>query len=106
MDLHLWDLETGQALHQVELVDYFDSIGDGVSQWALSENWRYLATGHYSGQIRFWDLTQGKIIARLVGHTRFITSLRFSSDNESIFAGDARGYVIFWSPRSTTLRKQ
>ncbi len=61
----------------------------------LSTSGRYLAAGTYNGQIRMWDVADGKPIWTASGARREWT-LAFSQDEQRLASGGFRGEVCVW----------
>ncbi len=79
-----------------------DSIHSvSASILAFSPNGKILASGDTDNKVRntlrLWDTSTGKLLTKLTGHIRDITSLTFSPDSSTIASASADGTVLFWS---------
>lgn len=102
----LWDVATG------ELLRTFDAPPDGVSAAAISRDARYGALGgadftrgsevrrSRGGSIRYVDLSSGKVVRDLVGHTRKVLSVDFSPDGRYLLSTSADGTARLWNLES------
>ncbi|MFO0756922.1 MAG: pentapeptide repeat-containing protein [Byssovorax sp.] len=55
-----------------------------------------LASGHNDGTIRIWDVTTGRTICVLQGHTMGVESLAFSPDDLTLASGSSDTTVRLW----------
>ena len=79
-----------------------DSIHSvSASILAFSPNGKILASGDTDNKVRntlrLWDTSTGKLLAKLTGHIRGITSLTFSPDSSTLATANADGTVLFWN---------
>ena len=63
---------------------------------AVSPNRQILATGHAGGEIRLWQLFDGKLIYTFNGHQNWVTSLAFSSDSNTLVTSSSDSTVRQW----------
>ncbi len=54
--LQVWDLKTGKLLYEIPT-----SFTGAISSLAFSPDRTTLASGHYDGTIRFWDVNSGAL---------------------------------------------
>src|SRR2546421_328599 len=71
--LRLWDLERGS-------VQAIGALTRSIQCVALSPDMRYALTGGIDKSIRVWDLTKGRALRLLTGHTGAVTSVAVSPD--------------------------
>ena len=100
----LWDLQTGKEIRTIT----------GHSSWVRSvaissfntssengKNRKILASGSIDKTIKIWDLSTGKLIHTLKGHTQSVTSLAISPPVEGsdgiLLSGSADRSVKFWN---------
>src|SRR5205085_6962774 len=91
--LRLWDLDTGQEVRR------FVGHPGEVTIMALSPDGRYVLSGnegrHEAGKfvpdlkpvIRFWDVSTGKEVHQLRGHTNVARAIAFSPDGRCALSG-------------------
>jgi WD40 repeat protein len=88
--IDLWDLKNGQLLK---------NFGKQITIiWRLAfspTNSNLLASAGDDKVIKFWDVSAGTA-HQLVGHTRGIEALEFSSDGHLLASGDNGGTLIIW----------
>jgi WD40 repeat protein len=73
----------------------------GSSTWnyaVISPNRRYLATGEETtGQMCYWDIATGGIVARLTGQSSGVRHVAFSSDGKKVLSAASDGAVRVWA---------
>jgi WD40 repeat protein len=79
--LHLWDVETGEALRS------FEGHTAGVIMIAVSADGREALTGSVDGTIRLWDLETGEEIRQILAHTGGVFSVALSPDGRMALSG-------------------
>jgi WD40 repeat protein len=67
-----------------------------VTALAASRDGKYLAAAGDDHVIRLIDVTSGRIVSALTGHTDWIQSLVFSSDSKQLFSAGNDGRVLHW----------
>src|SRR5262249_40765780 len=87
-EVRLWDAETGKLVRT-----FTTQVLDGSSRcYALSPDGKTLATvGRDYCTILLWDMTSGKQVMALRGHSERITSLAFAPDNKTLASGSSEG---------------
>ena len=55
-----------------------------------------LATAGRDRTIWLWDLTRGEDVARLLGHTSYVSSLAFSPDGATLASGSGDATIRLW----------
>lgn len=71
-----------------------------VLSMALSPDGQLLATGTASGEIRLWQVQEGKQLFASEGHTDWIGAIAFSSDNHTIASGSDDQTIRLWDART------
>ncbi len=90
-NLKLWNSDTGQPLPRF--------TGRPVQEncyLAFSPDGRTLASGSYGGAVRLWDVTTGRNLAVLLGHTTLVSTVAFSRDGRTLASGSWDGTVRVW----------
>jgi WD40 repeat protein len=97
--LVLWDVETDcQKIIVKKGLSW-------VYSFAFSSDGKFFATGHAQGphnevseepEVRVWETSSCKLVARLKGHTARINSLSFSADGNFLASGGDDNKVILW----------
>lgn len=100
--IDLWDLENRQLLHTIHT-----SFTGAVSELVFSPDQQTLATGHYDGTIRLWDVYSGELL-RMIPGTGIVSSLSFSPDGSVLASGNGEQNqpVLLWSPATGELLRQ
>jgi WD40 repeat protein/transcriptional regulator with XRE-family HTH domain len=69
---------------------------ESIASVALSPDGKYLAVGSFSGQIRIWQTTDGKLLLNFKGHSRVAWALAFSPDSRLLASGGYDGRLKLW----------
>jgi WD40 repeat protein len=56
----------------------------------------YVAAGGESGVIYTWELTTGRFVRALVGHTGIVSALRYGTDGRRLFSASDEGTLRAW----------
>ena len=90
-DLSMLNLNTGEIDWEFESKGYseFDSI-------AISNDGRFVLTGHRQPFIHIWDCTKRRAIKGMEGHHDSIPGLQFSKDNRFAISGSWDHSVRLW----------
>lgn len=68
---------------------------------ALSHDSRWLASGHYDGNVRLWNLRGDTPSLRVLeGHTDDVRSVAFSSDGKKVVSGSLDWSIKVWDVQS------
>merc|ERR1711976_266004 len=97
----LWDLNEGKHLYT--LTDAQDRVGNTINALAFSPN-RYWLCAACGPQIVVWDLEAKNIVDKLLpevigkgGSAPNCTSLAWSTDGQTLFAGYTDNVIRVWS---------
>lgn len=71
-----------------------------LATMALSVDGRFLAVGSFTGQIRLWDLTDGKPLWSDHTNPHATFALAFSADGVHLVSGNAQGQLRLWDVAS------
>ena len=88
----LWDTDTGACVRELSRDD------QGASAMSISADVRTAAIALKN--IGIWDLTTGRQLRTLTGHTRFVRSLSWSSDGRFLLSGAEDDTVRLWETGS------
>jgi len=90
--VRLWEVDTGTL---------WKTFNQPANPWGLtfSPDGGLLAVGLADGTIRLWDVTSGKEVSVLRGHTDFVSGLAFSYDGRILASGSLDGTVRLWGVR-------
>ncbi|HRY93662.1 MAG TPA: protein kinase [Myxococcota bacterium] len=112
--VRLRDAETGTSLttfhlaasgtqreKSLSLADLFTRERSlGTLSAAYSPDGGTIATGSYSGLIRIWDASSGRVIGTLDGTDQWIWFMSYSHDGKWLAAADYGGFVRVWDVAS------
>lgn len=91
--LRVWNPATGTTFLEMDS----DQIGSNAEHIAVSPDGKLLATVPRDGKVKVWNLATKKEAAKLAGGSLELSSLRFSSDNKTLWATPARKQpVLGW----------
>ena len=68
----------------------------GILSVAFSPDGKLLATGDSNGEIRLWQVADGKQVLTCKGHTNWVVSLAFNSDGSTLASGSSDCTVRLW----------
>ncbi|MEO2090976.1 MAG: hypothetical protein ABGY75_15975, partial [Gemmataceae bacterium] len=88
--VYLWDVAAATAKWHTP------SIDQPVAAIAFSADGRYLASGGTGGEVRVWNVEDGKQVAKLDGHTGRILDLAFSPDGGALWTASADRTLRRW----------
>ncbi|HLO52341.1 MAG TPA: NB-ARC domain-containing protein [Kamptonema sp.] len=71
---------------------------------ALSPNGTIFATGHADGEVRLWQVADGKLLFRSRGHSGAVWCLSFAPDGETLATGSFDFTIRLWSASDLQLR--
>ena len=72
---------------------------------AFSPDGLTIATGHADGEVRLWQVRDGKLLFRSLGHTGAVWSLSFSPDGETLASASFDWTIRLWGLPDGQLRQ-
>ncbi|MBI4661537.1 MAG: hypothetical protein HY735_22165 [Verrucomicrobia bacterium] len=102
----VWDLaRRGELLN-------ISTTSRGFMRRIVSPDGKYMATVEQATEpphfdelvVRLWDLTDGRLVATLSGHTQWIQALAFSPDSAWLATGGADSTIKLWDVRRQRLK--
>ena len=115
--LILWDVDTGEQIkrhtgYTDNLIHRFKIFLDksrtvpnpnAIESIAFSPDGKILAGGGVydsqlgrSDSIRLWEVSSGRILTTLAGHTSTVRALRFSPDGKTLASSSSDGTILLW----------
>ena len=82
------------------------TVGSGVNSVAFSTDGTRIASGSDDKSVRVWDVSTGKQLNVLKGHTEWVKSVAFSTDGTRIVSGLDDNSVRVWDMGSHYIREQ
>lgn len=83
-----------------------------ISSLAFTSNNEYLLVGYvgYSGNgnatgLKLWNIKQGKVVKDYIGHTKGVTSVCFTNNDQQVISGSLDGTIRIWDFESTRVLK-
>ena len=79
-------------------------VDPSVYALEYSPDGRFLATGHFGGDVSVWEARTGRQLATLKGHKGRLFSLAFSPDGRTLATGGAFDdhAIMMWEIPATT----
>lgn len=98
-NLYLWDIESGEILHQY--------TGHSGMPWSLdvSPDGRYVVSASENGEVILWDFPTGEELYRLNAHQQGVYSVTFGPDGKSVFSISTDGMLIQWQISEKSLEE-
>lgn len=90
---------TGKSAEPLTEVAVFQGRTSWIERAALSPDGKILASGGGNtegGELKLWDVSTGKEIARLAAYSNSLYALAFSADSRRLASGDSERRVIVW----------
>lgn len=93
-ELNFWYAANGKWLRKIDLIQ-----DTKIVSFALDPTGRIAATGMEDGRILLVDLSAGKILTTLYGHTDQVSALAFSQDGRYLASTGKDAVVTIWGVR-------
>lgn len=76
-------------------VQVLEGHGQGISDVAWHPSGRYMASASDDHTVRLWDVTTGKCVSRLLGHTNFAFCCSFSPHGNLLVSGTCSSWLVW-----------
>ena len=100
--IRIWDLEDSIWIYSIPT-----SFTGAVNTIAFSPTQLHLATGHYDGVIRIWEMESGELIQKM-NTGGVVESLAYNPDGRLLASGNSfeNGNVLLWDVQTGELRRE
>ena len=103
-EISVWELSEDIKPPIISYIDGREASWGTTDLMQLSPNGAFLAIVEPSPEvwengnfpIKLWDATTGKQLHTLIGHTRWIKSIAFSTDSKTLVSGDEHETIRLW----------
>ncbi|KAG2142888.1 uncharacterized protein EDB93DRAFT_597938 [Suillus bovinus] len=92
--LHLWDLNTGNVLNEME------GHSRVVVGLAVSRDGQLIASGDLKGEVIIWHGETGELLTKIGAHFGYISSLDFSPDGTVLATGSRDETTRLWNTKT------
>ncbi|MGL4484523.1 MAG: WD40 repeat domain-containing protein, partial [Anaerovoracaceae bacterium] len=94
--IYVWDVETGNILHN--FIGHRDGMRHGkkITSLAISNDGKTLISGSVDKTIKIWDLSTAKLKKTLTGHLDCIQCVAITPDGQSIISASNNGEIKIW----------
>jgi eukaryotic-like serine/threonine-protein kinase len=97
----IWSTATWKATRTLQNPDQGDeftrSSGIPVEDVAFSPDSNTLALASYEGTVQLWDVSTGKLLETLKGHSGGVSAVAFSPDGRTLASGSSDETVRLWN---------
>lgn len=93
-ELNIWNAADGKWLRKIDLIQEAKIVS-----FALDPTGQIAATGMEDGRILLVELTSGKVLTTLYGHTDQVSALAFSQDGQYLASVGKDALVTIWGVR-------
>ncbi|HEY9597854.1 MAG TPA: WD40 repeat domain-containing protein, partial [Cyanophyceae cyanobacterium] len=100
--IKIWNLKTGELIQTFPIAGRsLLSLGQplvSIESLAINPQGTLLVSGGSDNKIRIWDLSTGKLIRTLYGHSDWVKAVTISPDGQTLVSGggDADETVMIW----------
>ena len=87
----IWDWRSGRVVRTLR------ALAEGM---AFSADGRRIATTPLVGPARIWEVSSGRVLATLAGHTGAVMDVAFAPDDSVVATGSTDSTIRLWNPRT------
>lgn len=82
----------------------FSETFSNICGVALSPDGKIIVTGH-DGEVRFWQVIDGKLLFQNKAHSSTVWSLAFSPDGKMVASGSFDGSIVIWDSETGQIKQ-
>lgn len=107
--IYVWETESGEELHLLEVADGSPSGKDAkrdITSVMFTPDGQQIVAGSEDSVIHVWDAETGRVVRRLVGHSRPVRSIALSRDGRYVLSGSEDETARLWDLSSGKEQRQ
>ena len=89
-ELVLWEVGSARCVRRL------DAYGSGVTSLALSEDNRFVVSGHKDGAVLLWDARTGERVHQFKGHGAGVEDICLARDGRFLVVAEGSGTLTTW----------
>ena len=102
--IRIWEVATGKERHTIPGPDSLIRAGGNLFEVAfgtsLSDDGKFLLTGHKEQTVKIWDLESGKELRTFAGHKKNVKHAFITRDNSELVTYDGSGTARLWNVKT------